>query len=252
MRSCRAMAFRRALPISAIFPAPRSSNALTQLAGQPATGAQTSAFQLLTDFMNLLSDPSSGGGGSPTGGGAPGFAPEQEASLPSDIAAGLCVDPDKNAGAATKLRPALDRLGFGLWRRRQTRRQSRGRLRRCRGKRLRLCRRHGLSCFAQHSLYGFALAGGGTDWDLAQGLGGGRSDSVPGRRLRQNVLLARLYLSARLAFANPWFTTNRIALGDQLDREFRRPELCRTASKAATAWSGQPRSRSLASRPMPR
>ena len=60
--------------------------ALTQLEGQPATGAQTSTFQLMTDFMNLLSDPSSGGGGNPTGGGAPGFAPEQEASLPSDIA----------------------------------------------------------------------------------------------------------------------------------------------------------------------
>ena len=60
-------------------------NALAALEGQPATGVQTSAFQLMTDFMNLLSDPSSGGGGSPTG-GATGFAPEQEASLPSDIA----------------------------------------------------------------------------------------------------------------------------------------------------------------------
>ena len=68
---------------------PQLDNALTQLAGQPATGAQTSAFQLMTDFMNLLSDPSSGGGGSPTGGGAPGFAPEQDASLPSDIARSL-------------------------------------------------------------------------------------------------------------------------------------------------------------------
>ena len=52
------------------------SNALTQLEGQPATGAQTSAFQLMTDFLNLLSDPTSGGGANPTGGGAPGFAPE--------------------------------------------------------------------------------------------------------------------------------------------------------------------------------
>jgi hypothetical protein len=30
---------------------------------------------------------------------------------------------------------------------------------------------------APDTILGFALAGGGTDWALAQGLGGGRSDS---------------------------------------------------------------------------
>ncbi len=62
---------------------PAVLNALNQLTGEVGTGAQTSTFQLMTDFMNLLSDPSSGGGANPTGGGAPGFAPEQDAAATS-------------------------------------------------------------------------------------------------------------------------------------------------------------------------
>ena len=192
-------------------------NALTQLAGQPATGAQTSAFQLMTDFMNLLSDPSSGGGSSPTGGGAPGFAPEQEASLPSDIAQAYnsvlrAPAPQQNFdqrwsawgsayGGAAKLdgNPVVGSgdvtasdYGFAA----------------------------GMDYRATpDSVYGFALAGGGTNWSVAGNLGTGRSDSFQ-IGVHDTTHWGPLYLSGALAFANHWFTTNRIAVGDNLTAKF--------------------------------
>ena len=192
-------------------------NALTQLEGQPATGAQSSAFQLMTDFMNLLSDPSSGGGGSPTGGGAPGFAPEQEASLPSDIAQAyasiLTKTPPQQSfnqrwiawgsayGGAAKLdgNPVVGSgdvtasdYGFAA----------------------------GMDYRATpDSVYGFALAGGGTNWSVAGNLGTGRSDSFQ-LGVHDTTHWGPLYLSGALAFANHWFTTNRIAVGDNLTAKF--------------------------------
>ncbi|HEY1982853.1 MAG TPA: hypothetical protein VGH13_22475, partial [Xanthobacteraceae bacterium] len=65
---------------------PALLNALTQLSGEAATDAGKGAFQMMTEFLDLMLDPSAGGGGSAGGGAAPGFAPEQEASLPPDIA----------------------------------------------------------------------------------------------------------------------------------------------------------------------
>jgi hypothetical protein len=63
------------------------SNALSQLDGEDATGAQKSAFQLTQDFLNLLSDPTGGGGsGTGSGNGASGFADADQAGLPPDVA----------------------------------------------------------------------------------------------------------------------------------------------------------------------
>jgi hypothetical protein len=61
---------------------------LTQLDGEAATGAENAAFQLTTQFLNLMLDPfmnvRSGTGGS--GGQALGFAPDAQAELPPDVA----------------------------------------------------------------------------------------------------------------------------------------------------------------------
>jgi len=66
---------------------------------------------------------------------------------------------------------------------------------------------------------GFALAGAGTNWSLAQGLGGGRSDAF-----QAGVYAATrsgpAYLAGTLAFANHWVSTDRTALGDQLTAKF--------------------------------
>jgi uncharacterized protein with beta-barrel porin domain len=69
------------------------------------------------------------------------------------------------------------------------------------------------------TVYGFGLAGGGTNWNLAQGLGSGRSDAFQAG-VYAKTHFGPAYVSAALAFANHWFTTDRIALGDQLRATF--------------------------------
>ena len=75
------------------------ANALTQLDGEAATGAERGAFELMTEFLGLMLDPFVYGRGGFTAGGQPlAFAPDQEASLPPEIAlayAGVLKAPPK-------------------------------------------------------------------------------------------------------------------------------------------------------------
>lgn len=69
------------------------------------------------------------------------------------------------------------------------------------------------------TLVGFALAGGGTNWGLANALGTGRSDAlqIGGHGISW---FGPVYVAGALSFSNHWFTTNRTALGDQLAANF--------------------------------
>ncbi len=69
------------------------------------------------------------------------------------------------------------------------------------------------------TIVGFALAGGGTNWGLANALGGGRSDAFQAG-VYGFTHAGPAYLGGALAFANHWFTTNRSALGDALTANF--------------------------------
>ena len=73
--------------------------------------------------------------------------------------------------------------------------------------------------FTPDLLAGFALAGAGTNWGLANGLGTGRSDAF---QVGARVIswFGPAYVKAALAFTNNWFTTDRSALGDQLTANF--------------------------------
>ena len=74
--------------------------------------------------------------------------------------------------------------------------------------------------FSPGTLAGFALAGGGTNWGLAQGLGGGRSDAFQAG-VYGKTYFGPAYVAAALAFTNNWMTTNRFAFaGDQLTARF--------------------------------
>ena len=70
-----------------------------------------------------------------------------------------------------------------------------------------------------NTILGFALAGGGTNWGLASGLGGGRSDALQAG-VYGVTYAGPAYLAGALAFTNHWFTTSRSALGDQLTANF--------------------------------
>ena len=74
--------------------------------------------------------------------------------------------------------------------------------------------------FTPDTVAGFALAGGGSNWGLAQGLGGGRSDDFQ-IGIYGKTSAGPAYVAAALAFANHWMSTDRFApLGDHLTANF--------------------------------
>ena len=79
------------------------------------------------------------------------------------------------------------------------------------------------------TVLGFALAGGGTNWSLAQGLGGGRSDAFQAG-VYGTTRTGPAYLAASLAFTNHWMSTDRFAVaGDHLTASF-------NAQSSGRAW----------------
>jgi uncharacterized protein with beta-barrel porin domain len=73
--------------------------------------------------------------------------------------------------------------------------------------------------FTPYTVAGFALAGAGTNWGLANALGTGHSDALQVGAYGINWF-GPAYLAAALAFSTHWFTTNRSALGDALTANF--------------------------------
>jgi uncharacterized protein with beta-barrel porin domain len=197
---------------------PSFLNVLTVLSGEEATGAQKSATQLMDDFLALIFDFSLNGRGSSVGGAIP-FAAEAADNLPPDVA--LAYASVLKAPPRAPL-PYLGGWsawgsGFGGY--------STARGDPVVGSAHVAARDFGFAAGMDYradvdTLYGFALAGAGTNWGLADGLGGGRSDAfqaaIYGRRQLGNG-----YVAGALAFADHWFTTNRTALaGDQLTANF--------------------------------
>jgi hypothetical protein len=79
--------------VLATLSGPALANALSQLSGEAATGSERASFDLMNNFLGLMLDPyvpcdgRAGSGGLNCRGMQPtGFAPEQQASLPPDIA----------------------------------------------------------------------------------------------------------------------------------------------------------------------
>ena len=194
------------------------NNALSQLSGEAATGAQQPAFQLTNQFLGIMLDPFVDGRGQALGGSAIGFAPERE-ELPNDIAlayAKILKEPPKppsfeqrwsvwGAGYGGSNRTTGDTLVVGS---------------------------HDLAAstaggaagldyrLAPGTVVGFALAGGGTNWSLAQGIGGGKSDAFQAG-VYGTARSGPAYLAAALAFTNHWMSTDRFAFaGDHLSASF--------------------------------
>ncbi len=188
---------------------------LSQLSGEAATGAEQVSTQMMNEFLTLMLDPFVNGRGG-TGGGAIGFAPEEQMSLPRDIAlayASILKAPPKStvdlrwsawgtayggdnntSGDAAVGSHDVNAQTFGF----------------AGGMDFRI---------SPSTVVGFAAAGGGTNWGLAQGLGSGRSDALQVGAYGV-TWFGPAYFSSAFAFTNHWFTTNRSALGDQLTASF--------------------------------
>jgi outer membrane autotransporter protein len=194
-------------------------NALTQLEGQVGTDSEKGAYQLMTDFLNLLLDPSLGGGSSSGTGGAQGFAPDDQPSLPPDIAQAYNSVLKAPQAAAPSFDQRWSAWGSAFGGANTTNGNAQV------GSNNVTASVYGFAGgmtyhVTPQMLYGFALAGGGTNWNLTQALGTGRSDAVVAG-VYGVTHFGPAYLSTALGFANHWFTTNRIApAGDQLTANF--------------------------------
>jgi autotransporter-associated beta strand protein len=203
------------------------TGALTQISGEAATGAQHASFKLTDQFLSLMLDPFVDGRGGVAGAAGPAlaFVPEREA-LP-EAAALAYGKVTKGAAPFAKAPPAplaFERrwtawgAGFGGRSTTNGNPASAG--------------SHDLSArafgyaagldyrAAPGTVLGFALAGGGTRWDLAQGLGGGKSDAVQ-VGVYAGTRAEPAYLAASAAFAQHWMSTERLAFaGERLAADF--------------------------------
>jgi autotransporter-associated beta strand protein len=194
---------------------------LMHLDGEVAVDGEFATFQLMDEFLQLMLDPfvdgRLGSGAGIGGGKAMGFAPDQQAFLPSDIAlayAGVLKAPPappfvqrwtawgaSYGGAnSTTGDPAIvgssnvtaQTFGFAA----------------------------GMDYhYSPDTIFGFALGGGGTNWGLAGGMGTGRSDAFQAG-VYGITRAGPAYLAAALAFANHWMTTDRSTMGDALSANF--------------------------------
>jgi uncharacterized protein with beta-barrel porin domain len=192
--------------LSFLSPAQLAS-AFTQLSGEAGTGAQESGFQMMNSFLSLLANPFD----------EHGFAPERPvAPSPLIYKAPAYKAPAKAApdrwsiwGAAYGGEAKINGDPAGV------------------GSNNLTTRGGGFATgfdyhVAPDTVVGFALAGGGTSWGLAAGLGGGRSD-VFQAGLYGAQQYGAAYLSGALAYASYWASTSRtvtVAGTDTLSASF--------------------------------
>ncbi len=191
-------------------------NTLAALEGQNATGAQTSAFTLMSEFLELMLSQSGGGGGG--GNGGLGFAPGEltDAVAPEIALAYDSILKAQPQAASFGQRWSTWGSGFGG--------TSNFNGNAAVGSNNVTTSTYGTAAGMEYrpdpnTVYGFALAGSGLNWGLAQGLGTGRSDAFQAGVYGKSDF-GPAYVSAAFGFGNNWFTTNRTALGDQLQARF--------------------------------
>jgi uncharacterized protein YhjY with autotransporter beta-barrel domain len=201
--------------------------AMSAVSGEAATDSEKGAFALMNQFLGLMLDPFVNGrdcgGRDPllgrpdcSGGQATGFAPDQQASFPPNIA--LAYASALKAPPKQTIDQRWTAWGSSFGGSSTTNGNA------VVGSNNVTARDYGFASgidyhFSPNTLAGFALAGSGTNWGLAQGLGGGRSDAFQVGIYGKSYFGAA-YVAAALAFTNNWFTTNRLALGDQLTAKF--------------------------------
>jgi outer membrane autotransporter protein len=213
------------------------AQALSQLSGENNVGGQQAAFQLMNEFLLLMLNPCDADrGGYGRGGFGPSFggptsclAPGQERELPPEIAHAYA------AVMPIKAQPILYAPRWNVWA------AAFGGTNRTSGDPNGVgshdftARTGAVAAGVDYkltpdTLLGFALAGGGTSWGLAQGLGGGRTDAFQAG-LYGSQQFGRWYLSGAAAFANYWASTSRSVILPAVDTL--------NASFNAQSWGGR-------------
>ncbi|HLH86926.1 MAG TPA: autotransporter domain-containing protein [Xanthobacteraceae bacterium] len=194
-----------------------SGSGLPQFDGEVATGAEHAAFQLTNEFLDLMLDPFANGRGNSSGvGPGLGFAPDEQTSLPPDVARAY-------AAILTKAPPPSFAQRWSAWG------SAYGGANTANGNAVAGSSNITASTYGfaggmdyrvtADTSVGFALAGAGTSWSLANALGTGRSDALQVGAYGISRF-GPAYVAGALSFSNHWFTTSRFALGDQLKADF--------------------------------
>lgn len=194
------------------------NTALAQLSGEANTGGENASFEMMSDFLGVMVDPTAGGRGGAPGSAGNAFAAEQSATLPSDIASAYASVLRQPAPLAPfEQRWSAWGQGFGGYNKTDGNAAA--------GTNTVTATAFGFAGgedyhFSADTFAGFAVAGSGSDWSLAQNLGTGRSNSLQ-VGLYGTSYFGRAYVSGSVGVANNWMTTNRTApLGDQLSANF--------------------------------
>lgn len=205
------------------------SNAVSTLSGESTTGAQQGAIQLMNSFLGIMLDPFVDGRASTANADVTGpvasntsdgsrsalaYASADHGSLPPELASAysaILKKPTPDApvparwsvwGAAYGGSLSLSANGTAT------------------GAHDVSAGTYGGATGADYhatrdTTFGFAVAGGGTDWNLAQGAGGGHSTAMQVGAYATKEL-GPAYVAGALAFTNYWVTTDRNALGGDL------------------------------------
>nr|WP_275944979.1 autotransporter domain-containing protein [Bradyrhizobium sp. dw_411] len=194
---------------------------LSQAAGETATGSQQSTFSAMNMFMGSMLDPFNRGGPAPaSGGGVNGYAPEGDASAyASDGRKRSGAERDayamfaKGPVAPFEQRWSVWASGFGGSQTTDGNATT--------GASTSTSSIYGTAVGADYrispfTVAGFALAGGGTNFNVANG-GSGHSDLFQaGAFVRHEI--GQAYISAALAYGWQDVTTNRIVTVAGLDQ----------------------------------
>lgn len=188
---------------------------MDSLSGEANTVAGHGAFQMTGQFLGLMVDPTTTGraiGGVPL---ANGYASEYQE--------GLATKAEAAFGSVLRAPPAEQRFGawgsaFGGYN--KTNGDASGT-----GTHDVTARAYGAAVgldyrFTPDTVAGFALAGGGTDWSLSQGLGTGKSDAFQAG-LFAKTHFGATYVAGAATAANHWMKTDRTAFGgDHVNASF--------------------------------
>jgi len=199
------------------------ATALSQLSGEAPTAAQYGVFQLGNQFFALMLDPLVYGRGpglvAPAGMGPMRLAAEETQAPEIALAyAKILKEPPAPAPILWEPRWSVWAGGYGGYNRTQGDPV-------VVGSHDVTARTGGYGAGIDYRLWpgttvGVALAGGFTNWGLASGLGGGKSDAFQAG-LYGITRFGPAYLAGALAFAEHWMTTDRFAFaGDHLTASF--------------------------------
>jgi uncharacterized protein with beta-barrel porin domain len=212
--------------LNGVTSVPGYNLALNQLSGEAATGTQQTTFDAMNTFMGTMLDPFNRGSTSMPGSSVSGYAPEGDASAYAADGRKRTTA-ERNAYAMfTKAPPQTFEARWNVWAAGFGGSQTTdGNA--VLGSNSVTSRIAGAAVgadylFSPNTIAGFALAGGGTNFSVANGLGTGRSDLFQAGAYVRHTMGAA-YIAGALAYGWQDITTNRtlmLAGFDQLQARF--------------------------------